>query len=467
MSISAEVPRRIVFLALALNQTRFYIGVAKALRALGVESVVVSLHESSQEMVRAAGFPVVNFFEHVRSVSNRVIDLVPLFKRFEVENVNRVISHEKVAYEIRDSRLLVRKFAAYLAAAEEICTLLRAKAGGDIDVVQELGGFLSVVAMFHVARHLGLGHTFIEPSFFLGRVFLLPDFAPPHITPSERDAGQEVVRYLEETLRERRIVIPAKDADHYRSALRKILSGRNLRRLAQKTAEKYLRGQREEFTHIRWQARRHARMLLTDVRLRRAYRPLPDRPFIYYPFHVAADVALTVRAPAYLDQYALLDYLARGAPVTHLIAVKEHPAMVGGVNYDRTRDLLRRHDNLVLLPPGLNNLDVMSRAAAVVTVNSKSGAEAILINRPVLALGDSFYRHSGLVETVRTWEEIPDALGRLVAAPPRPEAVIRRFFQAVWDHSYPGELYDDQEANCRTFAASLIRALDVLTPSPA
>ncbi|MGH2371864.1 MAG: capsule biosynthesis protein, partial [bacterium] len=159
-----------------------------------------------------------------------------------------------------------------------------------------------------------------------------------------------------------------------------------------------------------------------------------------------------------------LDYLARTVPITHRLAIKEHPAMVGGVDYGRVADLLRRHDALVLLRPSISNFDVLRRADAVVTVNSKSGAEAILLNRPVVALGDSFYRRSGLVRAVGSLDEIGEALREVMAAPPRSSGDIYGYFQQVWDRSYPGELYATDEAGCSAFAESLLRYI-VSSPS--
>jgi capsule polysaccharide modification protein KpsS len=181
---------------------------------------------------------------------------------------------------------------------------------------------------------------------------------------------------------------------------------------------------------------------------------------VYYPLHVPADFALTIRAPEYLDQCALIDYLCRVVPHTHQVVVKEHPALIGAVPYSRLRDLLERHDNLVLLDPGINNYRVLGKADALVTVNSKSGAEALLLGRPVLVLGDSFYRASALAHRVDALSQLPAALARVLDDSGMPDrAAIEAFFQNVWDSSYPGELYDVSDANVATFSASLIRAL--------
>ena len=232
---------------------------------------------------------------------------------------------------------------------------------------------------------------------------------------------------------------------------------RNWRRLVEKLIQKHVLKQQEEFQHIGGHVRRHVRMTMNAARLRKFYAEVPAQdPFIYYPLHVPADFALTIRSPEYLDQLSLIDFVCRVAPLGRKVLIKEHPALIGALPADRMSDLLRRHDNLVLLSPGINNHTVLRQAEAVVTVNSKAGAEALLYRRPVLALGDSFYRDSGLVTVIDALRDLP---GRLSGAPAPAEDDVNRFLQDVWSASVPGELYDLRAENVAEFAASLLGVL--------
>jgi hypothetical protein len=465
--------RPVVFVPLALSQVGFYVSLARELRDRGRRVGFLNLHEPSQAVIAAAGFPCENLYAHLPdSADASPAAAASVGARYGIPSIGRLLSHEKAAYEIDDSARLVRKLVSYLAATEIALDLLGGALGDPVEVVQELGGFVPVAAAFYVARRRGLRNTFAEPSFFRGRVFFTANsFAAPRVdVTAAGGAGPEVRAYLDDTTREKSIVIPTKDAHHYRAATAKVFSMRNVRRLVEKTAQKYLRDQQEEFSHIGGHVRRHLRMVVNGQRLARHYREIPDEPFVYYPLHVPADVALTIRSPEYFDQYALLDLLARTVPITHKVVFKEHPALVGAVPSARIGTLLARNDNVVLLRPWINNHDVMRRAAAVVTVNSKSGAEAIMLDRPVVVLGDAFYRGSGLVEVADGPADLEGALRRALAALPRKPEAIGRFFQAVWDQSYPGELFVNEPANCATFADSLTRVLapaEVAVPAEA
>src|SRR5260370_27864804 len=91
-------------------------------------------------------------------------------------------------------------------------------------VVQELGGFLSVIACFYAAKKRGVRNWFIEPSFFRGRLYYTPDsLAAPDTMRTPADALSTDVRsYLDDTLRQQSIVIPQKDRHQYSAALNQI-----------------------------------------------------------------------------------------------------------------------------------------------------------------------------------------------------------------------------------------------------
>lgn len=454
----------VIFVPLAGNQARFYAGVAAPLRAAGVRVSFVTFHEPSLGELRGAGFEAISAFERRPAPPRTVVEAMARIAPFSVPDVSLTISHERAAYEIADGASLVLKLAGHLDGVQAAFDRL-ARPGERVEVVQEVGGFLSVAATFYVARRSGWRNTFSEPSFFRRRLFFTHDtFAAPRPAAPPRPVTPEVRTYLDETLAERRLVIPAKDQPHYRSAVRKVLSGRNIRRFVEKTLDKYVRGHREEFDHLGGHVSRHLRMLRTARRLRPFYREIPADPFIYYPLHVPADVALTIRAPEYYDQFALLDYLARAVPPTHRLVIKEHPALVGAVDYHRVMGLLRPYAHVTLLRPTINNHDVLAAADLVVTVNSKSGAEALLRGRRVVALGDSFYRDSGLVARADGLQELSKIMRMTLAAPPPDRAGIDRFFQQVYDSSRPGELYLTTSDNCAEFAASLVTALNLGVP---
>ncbi len=442
----------IIFVSLAQNQSRFFHAVGEVLQRAGHGIFHICFHEGAFRDLRSAGCAVFNPYEYQPANVDAV-----RFEDFSIANPALLLGHEKAAYELANTAALARKFKGHLAALGAIVDELVAR-DRPLCMVQELGGFTSALAAYYAARRRGIDNWFIEPSFFRGRIFFTPNsFAAPLVPPAVGEAAADMKKILDAIVESRAVAIPAKDRLHYRGVSKKLLDPKNFRRLAEKLVAKHIRGEREEFQHIGGHVARHLRMFFNSRRLTRHYRELPaGERFIYYPLHVPADFALTIRSPEYLDQYTLIDYLCRIAPLGYRIVIKEHPALVGAVSPVRIGDLLARHDNFMVLSPALNNHDVLAAADAVVTVNSKSGAEALLHGTPVVVLGDAFYRSCVQVRQVSALNELQTALAKALA----PTAAYDReatltFFQAIWDASRSGELYDDSAGNVTQFAASL------------
>jgi hypothetical protein len=449
-----QTPRPlIVFTTLALNQTTFFGAVGEVLQRHGFSVSFICFHDRSTAYLRRLGLAAVSVYECKQPIPERIeID------RFGIERVNMLLSHEKVAFGVQDSAALMRKLWRLLNVVDGI--LEGHSARGPVVMVQEFGGFLSLIAAFYAARARGFDNIFIEPSFFRGRVALVRNSFNA-LTVEERPGAvvsEEVNRYINLAVEQQQLVIPKKDAHHYRSAFEKILDLHNIRRLVEKSFDKHVLQKREEFEHIATHVGRHLRMLINGSRIKRSYQNLSiDEPFVYYPLHVPNDAALTVRSPEFLDQYALLDYLARILPYGHKLVIKEHPALVGAIDYRRISGLLKANDNIKIVPPTCNSYEVMAAASAVITVNSKSGAEALLLGKPVIVLGDAFYRRASFAFQVDRLSDLPGFLCSVVKQPRTPisQRVIRSYFQQVWDSTFPGELYYNEASNVDRFAGSL------------
>lgn len=454
--------QRYLISTLAQYQTDFWLLVGQELRRLGHDVAFVSFDDRSTEALRALDFVVFSLSESAEATDVSDAAMEVAMQRYQMRDLNYWTSHERFAFGLRDGAELRRKLLRALALADQACRQW-GREGNATCMVQELGGFLSVVACFFAARGHAMTNWFIEPAFFKGRLFFLQNtFAALPVRPRRDVAVSTAVRdYLEVARRDGTVVIPQKDRHHYAPALKKIVNMRNLRRLFGKMADKYIGGKRQEFGYISRHVGMHLNMVLNSYRLRSRYTPLEQLgPFVYYPLHVPGDMALTLRSPQYLDQLSLIDYLARSLPHSHQLVIKEHPAMMGAIDIGRLDSLLERYDNLHLIAAHVNNYRLMTAADAVVSVNSKSGAEAMLLGKPVIVLGDAFYTHSPFVCHVDRLTDVGESLRSVVGKTRHvPElGEVDRYFAAVWQQSLPGELYVTQPEQVAVFVRSLIDA---------
>lgn len=443
-----------VITTLAEYQTRFWIDVARQLARKDLLSFFISFDDRSAQMIADAGFVVRNYAD-IGAVA--VEEQNSLFAQAGVPPLAQLAAHERFAFGRSDDDAMADKLARSIKLTQDVLNL--ASDIGKPVVIQEVGGFLSVIGAYYATKAAGLQHWFIEPSFFRGRMIVGDHgFAAPSFPRGmEATPGREVDEYLRDTLDKGSLVIPEKDRHQYTTASRKMFTRRNARRLVEKSIDKYILGKRQEFGFIGGHVATHARTVVNSARLSSRYTALDqlDR-FFYYPLHVPGDMALTLRSPQYLDQLALVDYICRNLPDGYRLALKEHPAMVGMVDTGRLKEVLDRYPQLALIDPKTNNYEIMRKAEAIITVNSKSGAEAGLLGRRVLVLGDAFYALAPFARFLANLTELPAAMSDLDALPAPDESERFAWFAALWDQTIPGELYAEDPAKAETFAQSLM-----------
>ena len=443
---------KIVFTTLGIYQTEFFYLVGEKLELLGFEVSYICFHEKSHHFLTGKGKKSFNVYQHV-------LPERPPFnlKDYGIDSLHLYLAYERVGSG-KSSTQLNSKFINYIEIVNDI--LINKIGEGKILLVQEYGGAISLVASFFAARRNNIDNIFIEPSFFRGRFSLVHNnFAANKINPdSAGSISDDVLGYLTKTISEQKIVIPLKDSKQYRSPINKIVDSKNLKRLISKLHGKYVLKNNEEWDYIGRYVVSHVKMLFNNLRFKKYYKPKVDGKFFYFPFHVPNDAALTIRSPEFVDQYALVDYVARIMPVGYTLAIKEHPALIGAIDYERVSKMLNCYNNLVLLDPNTNNYEVLRTAVAVITINSKSGAEALLLGKPVIVLGDAFYKFAPGAIYVDSLSKLPELLNSLFSKTFRAEKnALDHFFQNVWDKTYKGELYKDREENINDFTSSIIQ----------
>ena len=331
-----------LFVPIAQNQAQFYLQLAKELKTLGHDCHILNFHEKSDELFMSEGISYSSFFKEKRKLADDYSEknLIQLLDKLKIENLNVLISHEKVNFKISKTEDLYRKFYSYLKTTNNIfeTKLINIQ---DLTVVQELGGFSSCLSVYLAAKHFKIEHLFIEPSFFRGRVFFVRNSLKSILIHSNSTSVSEVVNsYLSKAIRNAQIVIPEKDKHHYESVFKKFFNINNLRRLYEKIWEKYVLKYEEEFSYIYIHFEKHFKAMKNRILLKSQYQGIPKEKFIYYPLHVPADIALTIRSPQFLDQIAFIEYLSRSLPLGYFLCIKEHPAMVGAISSDLFKNVL-------------------------------------------------------------------------------------------------------------------------------
>jgi peptidoglycan/xylan/chitin deacetylase (PgdA/CDA1 family)/protein-L-isoaspartate O-methyltransferase len=140
-----------------------------------------------------------------------------------------------------------------------------------------------------------------------------------------------------------------------------------------------------------WEA---ARLQNARSRFKAAVKPVPAAGrFVFLPLQVDDDTQLYYYAPHFDNQESMVQAVARAMPAGLPLALKLHPLCDPCRGRARYAPLLRVDDRIVSRDS--DTLQTIAAAAAVVTNNSSAGIEALMLERPVVVLGEAHYRGRG------------------------------------------------------------------------
>jgi|GEM_PF-3385484 len=146
--------------------------------------------------------------------------------------------------------------------------------------------------------------------------------------------------------------------------------------------------------------------------------PLPSDPFVFFPLQILDD---TVAALAEIPMLRAVEVLSQALPkLGYKLVLKRHPKC-GRPEVDRLLRQLAGNPDVTIYDGPIH--DVLAASAAVVTVNSGVGFEALLHGRKVITIGASEYalatHRAGTI----------DQLVKAIQADPVPLDRVKRF---VW-----------------------------------
>lgn len=198
----------------------------------------------------------------------------------------------------------------------------------------------------------------------------------------------------------------------------------------------------------------------------------PDQTYWFYPLHLEPEAVVLYQSHGiYTNQVKLIENIAGQLPPGHLLYVKDHPHDIG---YRDAADYRRLNavPNIRLLDASVPSKRVIRHAYGVVTITGTAGFEAMLMRKPVVAFGTTFYTG---YKGVRRLDHIRDLRGTLhVLTPdslPDDEALLD-FLEAYFASIHPGMISFfagraaksgiDLDENARLVAQGLARSIRAL-----
>jgi len=177
-----------------------------------------------------------------------------------------------------------------------------------------------------------------------------------------------------------------------------------------------------------------------QLSLRSPFRPvgeIPDQPFAYFPLHVDPEESTMLYAPYQTNQLAVIESLSKSLPLGMDLVVKEHPAMMGRRPSGFYR-ALSRIPKVILVSAHERPFELIRRAALTCVITGTAGWEAMMLQKPVIVLGENFpYLQVGQgVDHCPELSKLPSVILSAMQRPPASEESLELFIASVLYHSF-------------------------------
>lgn len=198
----------------------------------------------------------------------------------------------------------------------------------------------------------------------------------------------------------------------------------------------------------------------------------PDQTYWFYPLHLEPEAVVLYQAHGlYTNQVKLIENIAGQLPPGHLLYVKDHPHDIG---YRDAADYRRLNavPNICLLDAGVPGKQVIRHAYGVVTITGTAGFEAMLMCKPVVTFGTTFYSGYAGVRRLDHIRDLRTTLhGLTPESLPDDEALVD-YLEAYFASIHPGMISFfggraaksgiDLDENARIVAQGLARSIRAL-----
>lgn len=435
-----------LFSTQSLYQTKFWIDISLKLKFLKRESLIICFDTESQNLLLKK--KVKHVFIKSKIDSDKNI-LQEIFKKYNFINYKTALKHEEIFYGKRNSFKILKKFLTYIIQIEDLFLSLKDK---KITIIQELSGFSSSLSLYYASKKFGYNNYFIEPSFFDGRFHMtLNTLMCNPVINSKIPKDTNILKILNKIKNLKRIIIPQKDVSHFKNPFNKIFNLINITRFFDKLFKKLFLNIQYDFDEIFRYSFSFLKNLINYFFLYFFYsrRIKKNKVYHYFPLHVPNDFALTLRSPIYLDQINVIQKLLKKIPKNELLYIKEHPARIGALNFIAAFKILSKYKNFEILYPSINSYEILKNCKSVITINSKTGYEALIMNKPLFVFGESYYKELSFVSYCNLNNINLNRTKKFV------QKKLNNFFKKLYYKTFNGQLYYLGKTNINNFVKSI------------
>lgn len=179
-------------------------------------------------------------------------------------------------------------------------------------------------------------------------------------------------------------------------------------------------------------------------------KEVPKSKFVLFLFHMQPEYTVDGIAMNYYNQVEFVSNIARSLPADISIVVKENPKTVGGLHRPKSyyKDLVR-HPNITFLHHNVDAHELIMKSIAVITLTGTVGIEALMMDKPVIVVGNIFYRYFDRVYFVATVGEVLETIEFIksggynsFASEDEKKLFGLKVLKSFYDATFIGQLYN-------------------------
>lgn len=145
---------------------------------------------------------------------------------------------------------------------------------------------------------------------------------------------------------------------------------------------------------------KNTKKILRTFLLRFILKKAGDTSYLLFPLHYMEDAQITFREPL-LDQFKLIRDVSRTLPLDSYLYVKPHPHYMGSDVSFKELFKISKLENVKVINPTYPPIELIINSKGVITLNSTTGFEALVMGVPVITLGHDFYCRDDICYVVR------------------------------------------------------------------
>jgi len=134
--------------------------------------------------------------------------------------------------------------------------------------------------------------------------------------------------------------------------------------------------------------------------------PKEGEDYAYFPLHQEPEIATLLYAPFFTNQISVAQTIAKALPISFRLYIKDHPSMIGYRNKS-FYEALKNIPNVRLIKSSADSIALVKNAKLITTITGTAGWEGIMLKKPVITFGSTFYNILPMVRKCGALTQLP------------------------------------------------------------